>query len=256
MVSSIHQKNKISFSADIKFSTLKKIERNLEKGINVSKWDLVANPSIQYSVDEAIHGNKLGTAGILMCNGGGITGGNTDKNLVFHLFGDFFMRDLAVNFKKLDKKFEETVALLKKENKKPQVLIFGGQERDFESKDLMVILKYLIEKFKLNHTVFWGTKIINSSDHGEKNIFYKGKIDTWFVNLNNLGTNFLKKKKVLDSFNYVRVSPNDRVKFSDTDWISGKDGSLNKGQLDLTIHDVLKKYRVSHKILDELQVKL
>lgn len=238
------QKNKINFSANIKFCTVEALERDIKQGIRVSPTS-----NAKFSVEEAQHGKEIGTLGMLMCNAGGITGGNTNNNLVFHLFPKDFFANLSENFVKVEQKFRETITAIKQEKKEPQALIFGGDVKYDDSKDLLVVLKHFMEKFKINHTIFWGSGKKNKINFAEKNIFYDGKQDTWNVNLYNGGLNYLEKEYVLDAFNYVKVSPKDKIKFASKDWISGQDESLNKGQLDLTIEDVLKKYGVNPEII-------
>lgn len=258
-----NQKNKPNFSANIKFSNLNAIKKSLEKkGIQVSKECRFAlnnegNMIIKegrYTVESSKRAERIGTLDIYDCNAGGITGGNTKNNLVFHLLPSLFMKNLSENLVALEQKFRETVSLLKKEKIKPQGLIFGGDTDYADSKDLLVILKYFFDKFKIKPTVFWGTSGRKTNDYHVKNIFYKGKTDNCLLNLRHYmtDTDLLEKNKVLNAFDYVRVSPKDKVKFSDTGWISGKDKNLRKGKLDLSIQDVLRKYGVDPKILESL----
>ncbi len=158
MLSFINNKNKIGYSANIKFTTYENIKREIRNGIDIN--------------DNSEFGKKIGTSGILMCNAGGITGGNTDNNLIFHIFGDFFLKNLTKDLKELQKNIRKTLNIFVKEKRKPQAFIFGGESCDKESKDSFVILKYLLEKFKIDHTVFWGTGESNLGDFFEKNIFY------------------------------------------------------------------------------------
>ena len=233
-------KNKINFSANIEFCDLQVIKDKLANGINVRPW-------------KPIKGKEIGTEGILMCNAGGITG-RSDNNLVFHVFPtNFFSYNFSENFKYLETMFNKTISSLKQEKKEPQALIFGGDIKIDDSKDFLVILKSLFKKFKIEPSIFWGTgKVEEKTSYKQKNIFYDGNKDTWYVNLNNSGKNEIHREDILNSFEYIYVSPEDKVKFPDTGWISGKERSLNKGHIDLTIEDVLKKYKVDPKILESL----
>ncbi|OGH99965.1 MAG: hypothetical protein A2039_05815 [Candidatus Melainabacteria bacterium GWA2_34_9] len=240
MISSNYQNNKIGFSANIEFCTLQAFENKLAKGIRVSTW-------------QPQKGKEIGTDGILMCNAGGITGGETNNNLVFHIFPPHFFDDLSRNFKQLEIKFKETISSLRQEQKGPQALIFGGDVKYDDSKEVMVVLKHFFEKFKIDHTVFWGTGNKNNRfNSSEKNIFYDGNKDTWHVNLVKSGESVLDAANAHNSFDYIKLSSKDKIKFSDTDWINGKDGRLDKGHLYLTIEDVFRKYGVDPKVLETL----
>lgn len=252
-INSIKHRNNPNFSANIEFCNRRTIIRKLFRKdvVNVSEFSsFVKEP--KFDVKESRRGRKIGTAGMVMCNAGGITGLDTKNNLVFHLYPrDFIKNNLEANLISLSKKFKETLQKLKKEGKTPEGLIFGGTDTYEHSRELLVILKHFFEVNNIKPTIFWGT---DGNKFGyelrDKNIYYNG-VNTWLVNV----IRKITRNKAVNSFDFIRVSPNDRVKFSNTDWISGKNGSLNKGHIDLTIQDVLKKYNVSPEILDKLQVK-
>ena len=242
-----YPKNKINFSANIKFEELKTFNKKIIQETVVEVGHCIC------SVEQTQSGKNIGTSGILMCNAGGITGGNTDNNLMFHLYPDRFFGNLPQNLIKLKQKFQKTLSSLKQEQKEPQALIFGGDIKSEDSKDLMVVLKHFFEKYKIDHTVFWGTGNKNKPlSYSEKNIFYDGNKDTWYVNLMKSGESVLDKEKALDSFNFIEVSSKDKVKFSDTGWLSGKEKGLCKGNLDLTVEDVFRKHGTDPKILEAL----
>lgn len=253
IINSLNQRNKLNFSANIEFSNRRTIIRKLFRKdvVNVSEFSRFKLVP-KYDVKESRRGSKIGTAGMVMCNAGGITGENTSNNFVFHLYPrDFFVKSLESNLITLAQKFNKTLMMLKQEGKKPEGLVFGGDNTYEKSKDLLVVLKHFFESHNIIPTIFWGTDGNKYSyNQKDKNIYYDG-INTWLVNVIRKNT----RNKAVGSFEYIRISPDDRVKFSDTGWISGKDGNLNKGQLDLTIHDVLKKHGLYPEILDKLQVK-
>lgn len=243
-INSLNQKNNPNFSANIEFCTLETVEKKLVRGVNVQTM-------------EPEWGKKIGTSGILMCNAGGVTAGDTRNNLLFHLPGNFFLSDLTRNLIALEQRFIKTLNAFKQKNRTPNGLIVGGETENQHSQDLLVILKHLFDKYKIKHTIFWGTENshpvggwVNPNDWLEKNIFYDGRKDTWHVNLvKGESNNMLTKREVLDSFNYIRVSPDDRIKFSDTDWISGEERSLNKEPFYIKAEDVLKRNLFNHKII-------
>lgn len=235
----IHRNNP-AFSANIEFCEVNKIEKCLKQGIEVS-----GGRDPLFSIGEAQFGIRIGTMGMQNCNALGITGKKTANNLVMHLCScsECFFNDLSGNLIKLGKKIREAKKVLLAEGEIPEGLIFGGNYFWSHSKDLTVILKYCLEKYGIKPTIFTGA--IDS-----KNAFYNGEENKWLVN--GQGLRSLKKQGVIADFSYVRISPEDRVKFSDTDWISGKDCSLNKGELGLTIEDVLNVYEVDPKKLELL----
>ena len=236
---SLYRRNKPNFSANIKFTP----------------FDVFKNKNVKIVTDTTAidSGLQIATHDVLMCNAGGITGGNTNQNLLFHLFGDdFLFKFCHISPQKLielEKKFAQTVAELKKLQLKPRGLIFGGMNKDVESKEFLVVLKYFFNKHKIDPTIFWGTTEKTGRNYPSKEIFYDGLKDIWNVNIEECK---IKKKHALDAFEYIYVSPQDNIKFPDTGWISGKERSLNKGHIDLTMEDVLKKYKVDPKILESL----
>jgi len=236
---------KVKFTSNIEFTASQVIKNELRRGVHVSLYD-------DFTVDAAKRALKIGTTGVYDCIAGGITGGNTNNNLVFHLMPSGFFDNLRKNLAELEQKFKETVSLSKQEHKTPQGLIFGGYIGDDsdckQSKDLCVILKHFFDKFKIDCSVFWGSPYKQGTLCHQKNIYYDGKTDTWLVNLLKLDKNgkkdVLSKQQIIDAFSQISISPQDKVKFPDTDWISGRDADFNKDNLDLIKKDVLKKYRI------------
>ena len=211
-------------------------------------------------------GKELGADFIIMCNTSGITGGETNNNMGLHLLGKDIFKDLVKSFEELNTIFGEIVSALRGEGKIPSGLIYGGEKinNNNDSQDFMVILKYLFERNGVSPTVFWGTK---KADHLEnvteksrgcyfhKSMFYSGNTDDeWSLSLSIPGIKecITTKKEVCDAFDYIRIAWGDKIKFSDTDWVSGAGGSLNKGTVGLSIEDVLKKHNVSLGFLDTL----
>ncbi len=145
-INSLNQRNNPNFSANIQFCTLETLEKKLAKGVDV------------YTM-EPKYGKAIGTKGILMCNAGGITGGNTVNNLLFHMPGNFFLNNLARNLIGLEQRFKETLNAFKQKNRIPQGLIVGGEVDNQHSQDFLVILKHLFDKYKISHTIFWELKI-------------------------------------------------------------------------------------------------
>lgn len=230
----LSKKSNIGFSQNIELHSVQTLEKAFEQGILVG--------------GRPLHGKDIGSKSIYMCNAGGITGGNTHNNLVFHTFPDSFFGILfRKNLAALKQEFKKTVELLKKEKKEPEAFIFGGDGGFETSKHLLVVLKHLMEQSGINPTIFWGSGISTGSCCA-KNIFYQGERKTWLANMQawvGSGLPFAdltQKMSVLKSFEYIRVSPKDNIKFSDVGWVSGADGSLNKGELDISYKEVLGKY--------------
>ena len=223
------QRNKPSFSAHYKMCAYSKITKLLEEVIEFS-----GGRNAMYNLEEARHGKEIGTGHICDCNAVSIFGENTVNNLVLHLCPNYesFFGNLDENLITLGEKFRNTVNSLKQEGIKPEGLIFGGNYRYPQSKELTVILKYFLEKVGINPTIFAGTE-------GSKNIFYQGNSNIWMTNIKNIENN--EKSHVMKAFDYVRVAPEDVVEFSDIK-VNGTDESLKKGNIGFTIHDVLNQY--------------
>jgi len=202
----------------------------------------VSNPSYsRFTIDEARIGTKIGTKGLIECNAASIYGKNCSNNFVMHLCPDreSFFGNLPDNLIKLCKNFKNAVNLLKNENIKPEGLIYGARykggrliDQNKQSRHLTVILKHLMEKSGIVPTVMAGAQY-------EKSIFYNGQ-DTWYFGANCCQGG--EKEYLMDAFEYVRIAPTDRIKFSDSDWIEGKEGSLSKGNLEISFSEVLEKH--------------
>ncbi len=182
-----------------------------------------------------------------MCNAGGITSKNSENNLVFHLYGnDFFDKPLK-NIKKLNNKIKESLGKFKKEDRKPQALIFGGRNNDKYSKDMFTVIDYLFKKNNVDYSAFWGAK-------GVKSVCYDSEKDTWNVALKkddfSLKSSF-GKKNVCKAFNYIKMSPNDTVNFNRFN-LGKNHKNIHKGEIDRNIYAILNKYEIDSKVLEEL----
>lgn len=243
MISAI-QKNNVSFSAKHRFDNAQVVRDLLSKGINVSPPVSLGNPAPKYIVSEARRGMKIGTESIDMCNAGLICGGATENNLVFHLEPLKFFKDLKQNLAELAETFKETAALLREEGKKPCGLIYGGDIRFLDSKELMVVLDGSMKKEGITPTIMWGTGKREFSDHS-KSFFYDGTINTCTLNVHNsYDDDFTSHDKVMETFNCFRLNVDDSIKFPGFSWQKGgKD--WNKGKMGLSYKSVLKKYGVT-----------
>jgi len=245
--------NKPYFGAvSIEVCNYSRIAKKLKNGIEVSPFCAVQNIMPKYIIEEAKQGENIGTRLVRMCNMGVISNKTAGNNIGFHLFPDTFMEALPENLIKLDDLFRNSLNGLNKKDK-PDGIIFGGYASSLyeNSRHLMVILNAFFKKFKIKPVILWGTDCLT-----EKHAFFEGK-DTWHLNAKDLSAedplfeNLTTKEKFMDSFEIIRIPAGNKVKFVDTVFKNSTGRNFKKGQLNLTLEDVLEAHGLNPQEIEK-----
>jgi len=191
-------------------------------------------------------GENLWTYGLRNCNSLAITAENSKNNLLLHLCScsKCFFKNLSENMQQTADKINQTKKLILQEGKTPEGIIFGGDYSAYHSKELTAVLKFLVKAQNIEHSVISGAP-------GDKNIFCNGSKNEIQLNLGY----FTKKDDFGNSFECIEFSPNDKIKFSDTEWMNAKEAKVETGELDLSIEDVLLTHNLHpDKVLNSLKI--
>lgn len=211
-----NETSNINFTSDIRFvskSALRKLAKPADTITIEEMWHVKQVQPVQ---------NKGATNCIAYCVAGVIKNLESKKDYIFHWFPTNIIRKdgyptIAGN------DIKNTLQGLSKSKSKQKGLLIGGisklrKDENFLSVKLINLLK---TPFKRNRekdfTVFFSQKAQNPSLLGmpESALLYNKKSDTYYINCQNYKNsrwqNLLKKEDIRDNFEYISISPNDRI---------------------------------------------